>query len=294
MNVTLNKYVSLSVYSRKQKSHRKQQNKQQKKEHKYQYQSIKTIKRGGFHDEEDMKLTQNQKQLMRSLNHNVRDSDSKLVFVTGPAGTGKTMLTCKKAFEKLNHNDVDKIVITRPLVTVDEDLGFLPGGIDDKMDPWTKPIFDYMEEVYNKSEIDYLLKNKIVDICPLAFMRGRTFKNCFVIADEMQNSTNNQMKMLLTRIGDNSIFAITGDLNQNDVEHNGLQDFITRHEQHVYDSCENDMHAIIDDAEHLDFMVEYEKSSFDKELSNITHIQFSPCDIKRSPLVKEVLEIYGE
>ena len=280
MNVTLNKCVSLSVYSRTQKLHRKQQ----KKEHKQQ--SIKATKRGGLHDE-DMKLTENQKQLMLSLNRDVRDSNSKLVFVTGPAGTGKTMITCKKAFEKLNNNDVDKIVITRPLVTVDEDLGFLPGGVDDKMDPWTKPIFDYMEEVYNQSEINYLLKNKIVDICPLAFMRGRTFKNCFVIADEMQNSTNNQMKMLLTRIGDNSMFAITGDLNQNDVKHNGLQDFITRHEQYVYDSCE-------DDAENLGFIVEYEESSCHKEPSNITHIQFSPCDIKRSPLVKEVLEIYGE
>ena len=289
MNVTLNNYVRNEtirnvVYNRQQKLHRTQ----------HKHQSTKAVKQNTRLHDTDLRLTKNQKILIRSLNHNVRDSNSKLVFVTGPAGTGKTMLTCKKAFEKLNNNDVDKIVITRPLVTVDEDLGFLPGGIDDKMDPWTKPIFDYMEEVYNQSEIDYLLKNKIVDICPLAFMRGRTFKNCFVIADEMQNSTNNQMKMLLTRIGDNSMFAITGDLNQNDVEHNGLQDFITRHEQHVCDSCENDMYEIIDDTEHLGFIVEYEESSCDKELSNITHIQFSSCDIKRSQLVKEVLEIYGE
>lgn len=187
-----------------------------------------------------------------------------MVFAIGPAGTGKTMLACYAAIQGLNDESFKKIVLTRPAVSVEEDIGYLPGTLEEKMDPWTRPIMDIFAEFYNQTQIASMIKEKVIEICPLAFMRGRTFKSAFIIADEMQNSTPNQMKMLLTRIGDDSKMVITGDLNQHDRKYddNGLKDI-------------------------------YEKIK-DKRYKRIECITFEHADIERSLVVKDILEIYGD
>jgi phosphate starvation-inducible PhoH-like protein len=193
------------------------------------------------------------------------DNNAKIIFSLGPAGTGKTLFACQKAITQLKSEEINKIIITRPAVTVEEEIGFLPGNIVKKMDPWTKPIFDIFHEYFSKTEIDLMLNNNKIEICPLAFMRGRTFKNTFIIADEMQNSSPNQMKMLTTRLGDNSRMVITGDLHQSDIKTvNGLNDFILKINQ--YKSIKN--------------------------LTLINIIEFDNVDIERSEIVKKVIEIY--
>jgi phosphate starvation-inducible protein PhoH len=169
----------------------------------------------------------NQKYYVDTLNNN----NAKIVIATGPAGTGKTLFPCIRSIEMLLTGKIDKIVITRPLVTVEENLGFLPGKIDEKMSPWTRPIFDIFLEYYSKKELDSLLLENTIEIAPLAFMRGRTFKDTFIIADEMQNSSPGQMQMLTTRIGKGSRLFITGDLEQSDRRAggdvlNGLTDIV--------------------------------------------------------------------
>jgi len=169
--------------------------------------------------------TANQRQYLDYLeNRNIS-----ILFGIGPAGSGKTLFACNTAVKELKAGLVDRIVITRPLISVDEDLGFLPGSLEDKMDPWTRPVFDALGEFYPVSQIKAMVHNGVIEISPLAFMRGRTFKRSFIIADEMQNSSPNQMKMMLTRLGDGSRMTITGDLKQSDRSgDNGLHDFISR------------------------------------------------------------------
>jgi len=186
-----------------------------------------------------------------------------MVFAIGPAGTGKTMLACYAAIQGLNDDLFKRIILTRPAVSVEEDIGYLPGTLEEKMDPWTRPIMDIFAEFYSQAQIASMIKEKIIEICPLAYMRGRTFKNSFIIADEMQNSTPNQMKMLLTRLGEGSRMAVTGDLAQADrLKDNGLLDF-TR-------LLENS------NSEHLDI------------------VHFEQGDIERHQAVKEVLRVYGD
>ncbi len=149
-----------------------------------------------------------------------------ITFAIGPAGTGKTMLAVQMAIKLFKEGQISKIIVTRPAVSVDEDHGFLPGTLNQKMEPWTRPIFDVFEEYYHPKEIAEMLEDGVIEISPLAYMRGRTFKNAFVIADEMQNATPSQMKMLLTRLGDNTRMVVTGDLNQADrPKENGLLEF---------------------------------------------------------------------
>jgi len=157
-------------------------------------------------------------------------SDDKLpiIICTGSAGTGKTMIACHDAIENLNKNKIDKIIITRPTVTAHEELGFLPGTIQDKLHPFMIPIYDYFTDGFSKETVKKMISTGIIEIAPLAYMRGRTFTNSYIIADEMQNSTPNQFKMLLTRIGLNSKIVVTGDLEQNDLNiPNGLEHFIS-------------------------------------------------------------------
>ena len=171
--------------------------------------------------------TRNQERLVLSL----LDPDTDIVVTVGPAGTGKTYLAMLAAVRALRQGDCDRIVLTRPAVEVEgERLGFLPGTLEKKMEPWTRPLFDVMREYYRPADITAMIDEGIVEISPLAFMRGRTFKNSYIIADEMQNATPAQAKMLMTRIGINSKIVITGDVEQADrsTVNNGLIDLCNR------------------------------------------------------------------
>ncbi len=188
-----------------------------------------------------------------------------IVYATGPAGTGKTMLAVLAALKAFRAGECSKIVITRPAVGVDDEQhGFLPGTLNQKMEPWTRPIFDIIEEYYKPQEVLRLLEEKYIEIAPLAFMRGRTFKQSWIIADEMQNATPSQMKMLLTRLGENSKMVITGDTQQADrrAKDNGLLDF----------------QSLI--------------KNFDSQY--IAGVKFAVKDVRRHPAVAEVLKLYGE
>lgn len=194
------------------------------------------------------------------------DNSKHIVFATGPAGTGKTMLAVMAAIKALKERQVDRIVITRPAVGVDdEEHGFLPGDLNAKMAPWTRPIMDVVQEYYSCKDIAGMLEEQTIEIAPLAYMRGRNFKRSWIVFDEAQNATVNQMKMVLTRLSDRSKLVITGDLNQLDRKYhtdNGLKDFITR-----LQSAGSGMIATVD---------------------------FGRRDVQRHPVVSEVLKLYGE
>ena len=171
--------------------------------------------------------TRNQERLVLAL----QDADQHIVVTTGPAGTGKTYLAMQAAVKALREGDCDRIVMTRPAVGVEgEQHGFLPGNLVAKMEPWTRPLLDVMREYYRPQDIVAMIEDQVVEIAPLAFMRGRTFKNAWIIADEMQNATPAQAKMLMTRIGTGSKIVITGDVEQADrnTGDNGLMDLVSR------------------------------------------------------------------
>jgi phosphate starvation-inducible PhoH-like protein len=153
-----------------------------------------------------------------------------IVVAEGPAGTGKTLLSTQHSIQLLHENKIKKIVMTRPTVFTGSDIGFLPGTLEDKMQPWMMPMLDVFQEFYAKDKIRKLINEGVVEIVPLGFMRGRSFRNCAIVADEMQNSSTEQMKMLLTRVGENSKLVITGDLKQTDLNGvvNGLEDLLDR------------------------------------------------------------------
>jgi phosphate starvation-inducible protein PhoH len=201
----------------------------------------------------------NQREYLNKL----QNEQTSIVLAIGPAGTGKTMLAVQHGIKLFQEGIVDKIIVTRPAVSVDEDLGFLPGTLNEKMAPWTRPIFDVFAEYYQQKDIAKMLEEGVIEISPLAYMRGRTFKNAYIIADECQNTTVNQMKMLLTRLGEGSKMVVTGDLAQADrMNDNGLVDFCNL------------------------------LSS--KNLKHIDIIEFDHRDIERHHAVKEVLAIYGD
>ena len=185
-------------------------------------------------------------------------SPKPIVIGTGPAGTGKTMLACQIALEHVEKYQRPKIILTRPIVAADEDMGYLPGDMEQKMEPWTKPMFDIFEKSLSHNQMD-----RYIDIEPLGYMRGRTFNNTLIIADEMQNATPNQMKMLLTRVGQGTKLIVTGDLAQSDLgPENGLADLIYKMQ------CQ--------------------------DLEYITHVEMEDEDIVRHPAVKEVLSILSK
>ena len=159
------------------------------------------------------------------------DDQQDLVIAYGQAGTGKTYLAMQAAIKSLRSGACERIVLTRPAVGVeDEKHGFLPGTLEEKMAPWTRPLLDVIREYYSPFGITRMLENLVVEIAPLAFMRGRTFKNWWRSGDEMQNATPGQMKMLLTRIGEGSKIIVTGDVEQTDkrLKDNGLIDLCAR------------------------------------------------------------------
>ena len=184
-----------------------------------------------------------------------------VVIGTGPAGTGKTLFACHVGAQKLREGDVKRIVMTRPAVSVDEQHGFLPGTLENKMDPWVRPMVDIMSNYYSQKKIDEMLYERVIEICPLAYMRGRTFDHAWILADEMQNSTPNQMRMVLTRIGQGSKMVVTGDVEQHDrgFEQNGLMDLISR-------------------------------VNPDDELINV--VQFGQGDIQRNKVIRQILKLY--
>lgn len=159
------------------------------------------------------------------------DPETDIVVVSGPAGTGKTYLAMLAAIKALKSGSCDKILLTRPAVAVDDEKhGYLPGDINSKMEPWVRPLFDVLREFYTTTELEYMLKEQIIEITPLAFCRGRNFKYSYIILDEAQNATPSQIKMLLTRISTNSKIIVTGDVEQTDRKtvDNGLLDLISR------------------------------------------------------------------
>jgi phosphate starvation-inducible PhoH-like protein len=217
--------------------------------------------------------TENQASYVKHLT----DVATPIVVGVGPAGSGKTLFACCQAVSALNAGFIQKIILTRPVVPVEEDMGFLPGDLKQKMDPWTRPIFDILLEFYAQKDIDTMLHNGVLEISPLAYMRGRTFKNAFIIADEMQNSSPNQMLMLTTRIGDKSKLVITGDLQQCDRGvANGLADFITK--VRAYE---------IRDA------IDRKLLGKKKEGSGIRIVEMNSLDIQRSPIVTKLIDIYS-
>jgi phosphate starvation-inducible PhoH-like protein len=224
----------------------------------------------------------NQKKYVKNL----QNENIKILFAIGPAGTGKTYLACNEAISQLKNNIVNKIILTRPVVPVEEDIGFLPGTMNKKMDPWTRPILDIFEEKYSKTDIEIMMKQNIIEISPLGYMRGRTFKNAFIIADEMQNSSPNQMLMLTTRIGENSKMVITGDLQQSDKSAaNGLQDFMNkfyRFQDTIHEKYRN-----------ANISPENSVERFIMDIG-ICITCFTNKDIQRSPVVSNILEIYEE
>ena len=158
--------------------------------------------------------TKNQKNIV-SL-HKKND----LIFVIGPAGTGKTYISVALGVKALKEKIVKKIIITRPVVEAGENLGFLPGDLQDKIDPYLKPIYDALEDMIPIQKMKKLIENKTIEIAPLAYMRGRTLKNAFILLDEAQNTTKSQLKMFLTRLGENSKMIVTGDISQIDLRRN--------------------------------------------------------------------------
>ncbi len=201
----------------------------------------------------------NQENLITSL----LDAHTSITVATGPAGTGKTYLAMLAAIKAFRDGACERIVLTRPAVGVDDEKhGFLPGDLNSKMEPWTRPLFDVLREFYTKKEIARMLDEQTIEISPLAFMRGRTFKDAWIIADEMQNATPSQMKMLMTRIGENSKIVITGDVEQTDrtVHNNGLIDLCKR---------------------------------LETQRNGLSVCYMNNRDIQRHPIIDTVLEIYA-
>lgn len=153
-----------------------------------------------------------------------------ITLVTGPAGTGKTLFACQEAVSRFHQSDIDRIVITRPTVTVDESLGFLPGGVDEKMEPWMEPIYAILCDHFTHAQMQRMKERRVLEILPLGYARGRTFERCMVLADEFQNATVNQTRSLLTRMGPGSRMVVMGDVEQIDLEsgESGLVDLIKR------------------------------------------------------------------
>jgi phosphate starvation-inducible PhoH-like protein len=190
------------------------------------------------------------------------DETKRIILAVGPAGTGKTLMAVQYAIRQLKAGDIERIIITRPVVTVDEDLGFLPGSMLEKMAPFIRPLMDVFEEYYSKQAVIRMLEDGIIECCPLAYIRGRTFKNAIVILDECQSTTPNQLKAALTRIGEGSRMIVTGDLNQADKGMDGLHDFLERLKK--------------------------------KNPHNIALVEFSRNHIERDPIVATILDIYGD
>jgi phosphate starvation-inducible PhoH-like protein len=212
-------------------------------------------------------ITQPKNQRQREYIESLRQETPYIVIGCGAAGTGKTFLATSVGLEKLERGEVSKIVLTRPAVCVEgEEHGFLPGTIESKMKPWILPVFDSFQQKIDCFKFEKMIENKQIEIAPLAFMRGRTFENAWIILDEAQNCTVNQMKMVLTRIGNGSKIVITGDPTQHDRQSHdcGLIDLLNR----------------LDNRE------------FDESMISVT--QFTEQDVQRHLVIPHVLALYDD
>lgn len=245
--------------------------------------------------------TKNQKVYLKKLRQKQHD----ILLVSGPAGTGKTYMAVRQAIEEYRTGEIDKIVITRPNVTTGDDLGFLPGTLTEKMAPWTRPIIDVFAECFPASYVHRMIQEETIEIAPLAYMRGRTFKNCIVIADEMQNATPEQMKMLMTRIGENCRMIITGDTDQYDREKigvkSGLADITRRLAERQAESqalpsfITEGMPCITDDPILTNGTVQYQDVALARDArrwERIGLVTLDRADVVRHPVIEEVLALY--
>jgi phosphate starvation-inducible PhoH-like protein len=186
-----------------------------------------------------------------------------IVFAIGPAGTGKTYLAVAMAVASLKNNEVSKIVLARPAVEAGESLGFLPGDMAQKIDPYLRPLYDALDDMLPSEKLKMYMERRIIEIVPLAYMRGRTLHNAFVILDEAQNATAMQMKMFLTRLGNNSKAIITGDVTQIDLPSNVTSGLVQIQE-------------VLQKIEGIDF------------------VYFDKGDVVRHRLVREIIDAYGK
>ena len=189
--------------------------------------------------------------------------DNDMLFAIGPAGTGKTYTAVALAVRALKNREVRRIILTRPAVEAGENLGFLPGDLKEKLDPYLAPLYDALRDMIPKEKLEFYLENKTIEIAPLAFMRGRTLDDAFVILDESQNTTTSQMKMFLTRMGESARFIITGDTSQIDLQKHqksGLKEAV----------------------------------SYLKKVKGIGFVYLDGRDVIRHPLVKQIIEAYEQ
>lgn len=201
--------------------------------------------------------TQNQALLVKA------SMENDLVFALGPAGTGKTYIAVALAVQALKNKQVKKIIITRPAVEAGENLGFLPGDLKEKIDPYLRPIYDALDDMIQAEKLKYYIENRIIEIAPLAYMRGRTLSDAFILLDEAQNTTPMQMKMFLTRMGPNSKVIVTGDQSQIDLpnkQRSGLTEAL----------------RIL------------------KNIEGIAVVELDACDVVRHKLVKAIIQAYNE
>jgi phosphate starvation-inducible PhoH-like protein len=189
--------------------------------------------------------------------------DNDLLFAIGPAGTGKTYTAIALAVRALRNKEVNRIILTRPAVEAGENLGFLPGDLKEKMDPYLQPLYDALRDMIPSKKLSGYIEEGIIEIAPLAFMRGRTLSNAFVILDEGQNTTVNQLKMFLTRMGKNTKFIITGDITQIDLPEKKVSGLVKA----------------------LDLL---------RDIKGISRIDFDSRDIVRHRLVKYIVHAYNK
>ncbi|GAB6100254.1 PhoH family protein [Halanaerocella petrolearia] len=191
----------------------------------------------------------------------IRGND--IVFGVGPAGTGKTFLAVVMAVNALMSDQVKRIILTRPAIEAGENLGFLPGDLQEKVDPYLRPVYDSLYDVLGTKKVDELLERKVIEIAPLAYMRGRTLKNSFVILDEAQNTTKEQMRMFLTRLGRDSQAVINGDITQIDLPRRKSSGLV-------------------------------EAEQLLKKIVGINFVYLTNRDVVRHPLVREIIAAYED
>lgn len=218
--------------------------------------------------DEDVLIYGNQGKIIKAKTINQKKlvdeyQNSDLIFAIGPAGTGKTYTAIALAVRALRNKEVNKIILTRPAVEAGENLGFLPGDLKEKMDPYLQPLYDALRDMIPGKKLGGYIEEGIIEIAPLAFMRGRTLSNAFVILDEGQNTSVNQLKMFLTRMGKNTKFIITGDITQIDLPEKQVSGLIKA----------------------LNIL---------KDIKGISKVEFDTRDIVRHRLVKYIVHAYGD